>query len=217
MVQQVIGGVINPRTDLFFKSVEYRTHQFTFTLIPRTIQEAWAIDAILNIFQYYMLPSFGDDSVNAAGVPNAPNDSFFIGYPYEFEISMFSQVSGSAHHLNSFERSVLTDIRIDHASGNRVAFVDSYGGNEYFPASTTLSLGFKETRLQGRDKQTVIWRGTQNQKPDSYRGKNDPRAGSDIGSRTANLRTLGQQLWDTQYDNALSVVTGAVDKILGNE
>lgn len=166
------GKIINPRTDMFFNSVQYREHQFSFMLIPRTLQEAKEIDDILNIFQFYMLPSFGDDS---------QTNSYFIGYPYEFQITMFSQVTGSSHHINTIDRSVLTSCTIDHASGNRVSFVDSLGGYEYYPTSTTLTLHFKEVRLQGRDNQTSIWRGTNNQKSTAYIGPdNDPRFGKGI-------------------------------------
>jgi hypothetical protein len=181
----VIGGLsgttTNPRTDIFFNSVSYRTHQFGFILVPRSIKEARAIDEILNIFQFYMLPSFGGDDVAKA-------DSAFIGYPYEFVISMFTQHNGSQHHINTIDRSVLESITINHASNSRVSFVDEYGGNEYFPASTTISLQFKEVRLQGRNQQTAIWRGTKNEKPSKYTGnQNDPRGGEGLDNKVVGL------------------------------
>lgn len=139
--QAVAGITPNPRTDVLFKSVDYRAHTFTFQLVPRNVEEAQAIDSILNIFQFYMLPSFG----NLA----------FIGYPYEFEITMFSQRNGS-HHINTIDRSVLTECTINHAQRDRVSFVED---GEYYPAATNLRLSFQEVRLQGRDKQYSIWRG----------------------------------------------------------
>lgn len=139
---QAIAGITpNPRTDVLFKSVSYRTHRLSFTLVPRNEDEAIAIDGILNTFQYYMLPSFGNVS--------------FIGYPYEFEIDMFTQWNGR-HHINTIDRSVLTECTINHAAGERVAFIQN---GEYYPASTTIDLSFQEVRLQGRDKQYSIWRG----------------------------------------------------------
>lgn len=145
----LLGGKPNPRTDIFFDTVSYREHTFSFTLIPRNKQEADDIDQILNVFQFYMLPTFGN---------NTKDNAYFIGYPYEFEISMFTEYTGK-HHINSIDRSVLTNVSISHASGSRVAFVDDAGREEYYPASTTLSLRFKEVRLQGRNAQNVIWRG----------------------------------------------------------
>lgn len=157
----VLGQVPNPRTDLFFKGLEYRSHAFSFTLLPRNIQEARVIDHILNTFQFYMLPSFGKGA--------------FIGYPYEFEITMFTQRGNTPHHLNTIGRSVLTRCNINHASGTRVAFVNEIGGSEYFPASTTLQLEFLEVRLLSRsDPQSPIWHGTAGYRSSAYEDPNQP-------------------------------------------
>lgn len=150
MLESVLGAKVNPRTDMLFDSVKYRTHQFSFTLIPRNETEAKSIDEILSVFQFYMLPSFGKTG----------EESLFIGYPYEFTIDMYTgeQALGAgmtSQHINKIDRSVLTRCTIDHSAGNdRVAFA----GN-YYPAVSSLELNFTEVRLQGRDEQEVIWRG----------------------------------------------------------
>ena len=135
----VLGGVANPRTDTAFDAMQYRTHEFTFNLIPRDKQEADNIDAILNILHFYSLPSYGD---------NTSVSNFMIGYPYEFVITMFNET-----HINKIERSVLTGIVVDHAGGDRIAFA-----TDYYPVASTLTLSFKEVRLLGRDSD-VIFRG----------------------------------------------------------
>lgn len=170
-VEQTLAGafgqVPNPRTDLFFKGIDYRTHAFSFTLLPRNIQEARTIDHILNTFQFYMLPSFGKGA--------------FIGYPYEFDITMFTQRDGSPHHLNTIGRSVLTKCTINHASGSRVAFVNESGTNEYFPASTTLQLDFQEVRLLSRsDESSPIWHGTGGKRTSEYVDPNTPFDGKQL-------------------------------------
>ena len=151
----LVGGAVNPRTDSVFDAVSYRTHEFSFSLIPRSKTEADSIDKILNILHFYSLPSYGTGGVVG---------NFFIGYPYEFVVTLFTQVTGGGHHINTIERSVLTNLSVDHAGGDRVAFVDDRGGVEYYPAATRMSLSFKETRLLGRDVDRngkgVIYRGT---------------------------------------------------------
>jgi hypothetical protein len=134
----IAGGAVNPRKDTAFSEMQYRTHEFTFNLIPRDEGEADNIDAILNILHYYSLPSYGDGTLG----------NFMIGYPYEFVITMFDET-----HINKIERSVLTGMMVDHAGGDRVAFATGY-----YPAATTLVLSFKEVRLLGRDSE-VIFRG----------------------------------------------------------
>jgi hypothetical protein len=162
------GGSVNPRTDSVFDAVSYRTHDFDFMLIPRSKIEAESIDKILNILHFYSLPSYG---AGTAG-------NFFIGYPYEFVITLFTQVTGGGHHINTIERSVLTNLSVDHAGGDRVAFVDDRGGKEYYPAASRMSLSFKETRLLGRDvnpntEKGVIFRGKNGAMPEYL---NDPNA-----------------------------------------
>ena len=148
----VAGGAVNPRTDTAFDAMQYRTHEFTFNLIPRTKEEADNIDAILNILHFYSLPSYGDNT----------GMNFMIGYPYEFVITMFNET-----HINKIERSVLTGLAVDHAGGDRIAFAKGY-----YPAATTLSLSFKEVRLLGRDSH-VIFRG-------GGVGTNAPGIGEDL-------------------------------------
>ena len=159
-LEALIGGAVNPRTDSVFESVDYRTHEFSFSLIPRTADEAREIDTILNILHFYSLPDYGPRSTG----------QYFIGYPYEFVITLFTQVTGGGHHINTIERSVLTNMSVDHAGGDRVAFVDDRGGKEYFPAATKMSLLFKETRLLGRDR-------GRDGKPTDLK---DPRAGQPL-------------------------------------
>lgn len=137
----VFGKRLNPRIDMLYQSVEFREHEMSFKLIPRNKNEADMIDNILNMFHFYSLPDFG----NSAEVRN-----LFIGYPYEFRITMFSQTSTNGHHINTIERSVLTHIDVDHAAADRTSFI-SEDGNEYYPTATILNMTFKEVRLPGRD------------------------------------------------------------------
>ena len=151
--EAIVGGAVNPRTDTLFGNVEYRTHDFTFKLIPRSKKEADDIDTILNVLHFYSLPDYGTGTGN-----------FFIGYPYEFVITMFNE-----KHINKIDRSVLTSLSVDHAGGDRVAFA-----GDYYPAATALTLSFKEVRLLGRDSE-VIFRGDAGVKTFS---PFDPRAGA---------------------------------------
>ena len=167
VIEVIAGGAVNPRTDTAFDAMQYRTHEFTFNLIPRDREEADNIDAILNILHYYSLPSYGD---------NTSLWNFMIGYPYEFVITMFNQT-----HLNKIERSVLTGLVVDHAGGDRIAFAMDRDNRqmapEYYPAATTLTLSFKEVRLLGRDSD-VIFRGHPGQDARHPGIGDDPREGT---------------------------------------
>jgi len=154
-LELTFGKTINPRTDTLFRNVEYRHHSLDFLLVPRSEAEAIVIDSIVSFFSFYMLPSYG-------GAPDGSYTStFLIGYPYEFEIRMFSEFNElTDHHVNSIGRSVLRSISIDNSSESKVAFIEKDGG--YYPASTRLSLEFQEIRLLGRDSSEIVRGGVQN-------------------------------------------------------
>jgi len=190
ILQSMFGQTIDPRSDMLFNGVQYRKHTFSFTLIPRSLREAQSINEILNVFQFYMLPKYGGE--DGVGV-----DSFFIGYPYEFDITMITAGGAAAGravgadkadaspHINKIDRSVLTSCNINHAAGQRVAFM----GN-YYPAATALTLNFTEVRLQGRDSYgKSMWHGdnTQPLDPNSVIG-----AGlvQELGGYISNVETI---------------------------
>ena len=166
----MFGQQIDPRLDMLFNRVQYRTHTFTFTLIPRNETEAMNINQILNLFQFYMLPKYGSAQDGSVQL-----DSYFIGYPYEFDITFITGTGAPSPHINKIDRSVLTSCSINHASSQHVAFVGTY-----YPAATSLTLEFKEVRLQGRDnyggKDGVMWHGS----PETPHDPNSPISADDI-------------------------------------
>jgi hypothetical protein len=139
---QVTGLRVNQRTDVLFNHMEYRTHDFDYLLIPRSEKEAESIDLIIHMFQFYMLPSYSPDiNGNVAGT--------MIGFPYEFDISFWTEDQPTDHHINKIGRSVLTSVGIDHAAAGTVAFYK--GASGVYPAATKLSLKFMEVKLLARD------------------------------------------------------------------
>jgi len=144
-VNQLIGQKPNPRTDLLYESQQYRQHELQFMLIPRTLDEAKAIDAVCYFFNFYMLPRYNDQGQSKIG-------AFMIGFPYEFEITMFSSPDGQTckpmSHINKIGRSVLRSVSINHAAGGKTAFIKENG--EFYPVATQLTLSFQEVRLLAR-------------------------------------------------------------------
>lgn len=139
----VFGTKPNPRTDVLFNTQSFRTHDMNFTLIPRTLAEAQHIDRILSFFQFYMLPSYSTQPDNNLGVGSA-----MLGFPYEFEISLRDGANHRLEHVNKFERCVLKNITIDHASAGKSAFIKNNG--EFYPVASSMQLTFQEVRLLDR-------------------------------------------------------------------
>lgn len=139
------GQKVNPKTDVFFDSHQYRTHSYSFMLIPRSLQEARSIDEICSFFQFYSLPMFRRGAVGATNGAG----SFMIGFPYEFVISYRDEAGREMQHINKVARSVLSSVSIDHAAGGKTAFIKQ--GNEFYPVATKLDLTFQEVVLLDRD------------------------------------------------------------------
>lgn len=140
----LFGQKANPRTDMLFDSTNFRQHEFSFLLVPRSRQEAEHIDGIIRFFQFYSLPSYRNGDLQQ----NVNIGAFMIGFPYEFEISFRDENGRVMERVNKVGRSVLTSVGIDHAAGGKTAFVRDNG--ELFPVATALQLCFTEVRLLDR-------------------------------------------------------------------
>jgi hypothetical protein len=137
----------NPKTDVLFATQSYRHYEMTFLMVPRNIREAQTIDNIVRFFQFYMLPKY--DAID----PAAKVSAFMLGFPYEFEITL-RDPNGEMAHVNKFERSVLENVKIDHAAGQKTAFVKDNG--VFWPVATQITLAFKEVRLLDRNSPAIL-------------------------------------------------------------
>ena len=52
------GKVTNNRMEMLFEGVDRRSFSFTFRMMPKSEAEAIAVDKIVNMFRFYMAPSF---------------------------------------------------------------------------------------------------------------------------------------------------------------
>ena len=124
---------------------DMRTHDFTFQMLPQSVQESKVCTKIASAFKMAMLPSHaGGDS------PNAP--SMLFGYPDEFEIEF--TVNGDPmpkNHLNpmfSIGRSVLTACDLDFATESTALFFE----DTQYPVSISMKLTFMEVEVMYREK-----------------------------------------------------------------
>lgn len=143
-ITRITGSRINPRTDVLFDSQQYRQHQMSFLLVPRNLNEAKAIDAIIRIFQYYMLPAYQYADKQTG---------FLLGFPYEFTITMKDGNGKTLNHVNKIGRSVLMNCSVDHSAGGQTSFVKDNG--EFYPVASSITLQFQEVRLLARDSEEI--------------------------------------------------------------
>ena len=140
------GAVLNPYIVAAYKGPsDMRTHDFTFQMLPQSVNESKNCVKIAQAFKKSMLPSHsGGDSAAAT--------SMLFGYPDQFEIKY--TIDGrplpdtDKNPLFNIGRSVLTGCDLDFATENVPLFFD----DTQYPVSISMKLSFMETEILHREK-----------------------------------------------------------------
>ena len=142
---------------------------YNFTMTPESQKEAETIAKIVHYFKYHMHPGVPGltQRVQGGGTETTPqtiNSSITLTYPEEFKISLKprgkktegtrgtpgnASTNVSVAPLFKIDNCVLESLSVDYATSGGPAFiVDGITA----PATTTLSLQFKETVLMTKSK-----------------------------------------------------------------
>ena len=146
LMEQKTGAVLNPYMTAAYKGPsDMRSHDFTFQMMPQSINESKQCMKICKAFRRAMLPSHGGGDSSTA-------PSMLFGYPDEFEIrfSIDGRVvpNNSANPLFRIGRSVLTQCDLDFGTENVPLFFD----DTQHPASIEMKLTFMEVEVLHREK-----------------------------------------------------------------
>ncbi|CAB4126621.1 Baseplate tail-tube protein gp48, T4-like virus [uncultured Caudovirales phage] len=129
------GLAANPRKEMVFKGVDFRTFSFDYSFFPRSIEEANNVEQIIQTFKFHMHPEYKD------------TNSFLYLYPSEFDISYYTK-DGENAHIHKHTSCVLTDLSINYTpNGNFNTFSNG------MPTQINISLTFKE--LSSPSKETI--------------------------------------------------------------
>lgn len=139
VIETVAGVSENPFTEQIFKNVEFRTHVFEYTFIPRNERESKLIDQIIQVFKFYMLPAQGS-------LTGSPDSSLFFSFPYEFQITYSVQDT-----TFTLLPSVLERFDVDYSGADQPKFFVSSGEGKQYPTKITMTLQFREVVLLNRD------------------------------------------------------------------
>lgn len=120
------GLASNPRKEMVFKGVDFRTFSFDYSFFPRSESEARNVEQIIHTFKFHMHPEYIDAN------------SFLYLYPSEFDISYYTS-TGENDHIHKHTSCVLTDMSINYTpNGNFNTFANG------MPTQINISLTFKE-------------------------------------------------------------------------
>jgi hypothetical protein len=131
------GLAPNPRKEMVFKGVDFRTFSFEYKFFPRSDDEAKNVERIINTFKFHMHPEFKD------------KDSYLYVYPSEFDISYYTSVNGIQGintHVHKHTSCVLIEMSVSYGSqGNFTVFANG------MPTEINITLTFKELMVPTKE------------------------------------------------------------------
>ena len=128
------GLALNPKLQLLFESVGFRSYQMSFTFTPYSQQEADQVTKIVNTFKQYAAPRI---------VKGNTGGMFFIP-PAVFEPKFYFNGTENKK-INAVAQSVIESIDVNYAPNGWSTFGDGA------PVQTTLTIQLKETQILDRD------------------------------------------------------------------
>ena len=113
-----------------FEGIDRRSFQFTFRLLPRSPEEASAIQEIVTLFRYHSMPGFTDDMLGRT-----------LKAPSTFDIQYYPE-----EHLHKIGTSALEAVDVKFGGDRPQFFKDNQ------PTETELTLTFKELDIVTKEK-----------------------------------------------------------------
>ena len=133
IAKQAAGGAfglaINPKKQMFFQGIDARDFSFSWTLSPKSSDEADKIQDIIYKFTSCALP----------GLADGPNSTYF-DFPYECIIT-FHNTKGFPQFSESL---VCTGVQTSYAPGGMQLLADDHAAHIH------LALSFKETTIRSQ-------------------------------------------------------------------
>ena len=123
------GKVANPNKAALFKSMNFRSFQYSFKFAPKSQAELDASRDIINEFRMNMHPE--------------RSDRFFLQYPSEFQIT-YQYAGKESKWLTKIADCALVDMTVDYGAGGAFTTIQ---GTEGAPSEITMTLQFKELEI----------------------------------------------------------------------
>lgn len=96
--ESLTGVTTNPFQVVLFKSPKFKSHNFSWKLVPKNRAETEELEDIISLFKYHMLPS-----VSTGGI--------FFGYPEILQIRLYPRDS----YLYKFKPCVVDSVSVNYA------------------------------------------------------------------------------------------------------
>ena len=139
----IFGNVVADRLELAFRNIDKRTFEYTFKMLPKSLEEANMVHDIVKAFKKHMSASFKDG--NRSGKTLVVPDTFEIMYMYH---------TGENEYLHKISECVLTKVDVTYGGDRYKTFSKVSGGDKKGapPVETSMSLSFSELELISRER-----------------------------------------------------------------
>ena len=136
-IDKSMGRAINPFNEQVFRSVPFREFQFPFVFAPKNRTEMEAVQKIITLFKFHMLPEFSNKTQSA-----------FLS-PSEFQITYMYRTKANSY-IPHIARCVMTNMEIDYANdGAFHTFREDDKGAA--PVITSMTCTFAETEIMTKE------------------------------------------------------------------
>lgn len=118
------GMAVNPYQTVLFEKPEFKTHSFSWKIMPKNESESYTAKNIFRAFQFHMLPGI------SAGT------GLFFSYPSMVIVSLFP----SSEFLYRFKPCVIKSVNVNYAAGSNPSFFKRTEA----PTAMTISIQLQE-------------------------------------------------------------------------
>ena len=146
IMERTQGAVLNPYIVAAYKGPsDMRTHDFTFQMLPQSVEQSKVCVKIVNAFKKAMLPSHGGGDAKTS-------PSMMFGYPDQFTIEFY--INGEAlpstglNPMFNVGKSVLLACDLDFNTESVPLFFD----NTQYPVTISMKLSFMELEVMYRER-----------------------------------------------------------------
>jgi hypothetical protein len=123
----------NSKAELMFKSVDFRSFDFSYSFSPKSEAEAKNVLNIIRMFKHHMLPEFKDEA------------KFLFIYPSEFNVKYYKG-SDENQYIEKQMTAILTGINVDYTpNGQFNTFANG------MPTQINLTLRFRELSMPTKE------------------------------------------------------------------
>lgn len=132
MIESSTKRVANPQREQLFKSVGFRTFQFTYKFMPKSPAETANVKNIIEKFKLHMHPELSDSGI------------YYI-YPSEFDIQYY-YAGKENKYFNKISTCALTDLTVDYGGATFSTFDDGS------PTEYNVTLTFTELETMTKER-----------------------------------------------------------------